>query len=90
MEMPSRGKYTVMFVFSFIFGLLWGLLSIGAYSTMNRAIAAGDVVQAQASAKKVKLFFTIGLIVTIVLTVLMIILAATGALKFSSYYYYYY
>ena len=78
-EMPSRGKHTVMFVFSFIFGVLWGLLSIGAFKTMNLRIAAGDVEGANASAKKVRMFFWIGLIVNIVLVVFYIVLIASGA-----------
>ena len=78
-EMPSRGKHTVTFVFSFIFGVLWGLLSIGAFKTMNLRIAAGDVEGANASAKKVRMFFWIGLIVNIVLVVFYIVLIASGA-----------
>ena len=78
MEMPSRGKYTTMFVFSFIFGVLWGLLSIGAFTTMNRAINAGDAIQAQESAKKIRTFFFVGLTVNIVLTVLYAIIAASS------------
>ena len=86
--MPSRGKHTVMFVFSFIFGVLWGLLSIGAFTTMNRAINAGDAVQAQASAKKVRTMFWVGLIVNIVLIVCYIIffvvLASNGTVTYSA------
>ncbi len=78
MEMPSKGKHTAMFVFSFIFGVLWGLLSIGAFKTMNQRIAAGDVEGANQSAKKVRTFFWIGLIVNIVLVVAYIILFAVA------------
>ncbi len=78
-EMPSRGKHTVMFVFSFIFGVIWGLLSIGAFKTMNIRINAGDVEGANVSAKKVRMFFWIGLIVNIVLIIAYIILFAVAA-----------
>ena len=74
MQMPDKGKHTVMFVFSFIFGVLWGLLSIGAFKTMNQRIAAGDVEGANQSAKKVRTMFTVGLVFTIVVVVLYIIL----------------
>ena len=78
-EMPNKGKHTVMFVFSWIFGVLWGLLSLGAFITMNKRIAAGDVEGANQSAKKVRTMFWIGLIVCIVVTVLYIVLIAVGA-----------
>lgn len=78
-EMPSRGKHTAMFVFSFIFGVLWGLLSIGAFKTMNIRINEGDVEGANVSAKKVRMFFWIGLIVNIVLIAFYIIFFAVAA-----------
>ena len=77
--MPSRGKYIAFFVLNWAMGILWGLLSLGAFITMNRAINAGDVEQAQKSAKKVQTIFIIGLVVTIVLIVGLIILSVVGA-----------
>lgn len=78
-EMPSRGKHITMFVFSWIFGVLWGALSIGAFVTMNKRIEAGDVEGANQSAKKVRTMFWVGLIVNIVLIVFYIILVAANS-----------
>ena len=77
--MPSRGKYIAFFVVNWCMGILWGLLSLGAFITMNKAINAGDVEQAQKSAKKVQTIFIIGLIVTIVLCVALIVLSIVTA-----------
>ena len=79
--MPSRGKYIAFFVINWCMGILWGLLSLGAFITMNKAINAGDVEQAQQSAKKVQTIFIIGLIVTIVICVACIIIGAVSATK---------
>ena len=79
--MPSRGKYIAFFVINWCMGILWGLLSLGAFITMNKAINAGDVEQAQKSAKKVQTIFIIGLIVTIVICVVCIIIGAVSATK---------
>ena len=79
--MPSRGKYIAFFVSNWCMGILWGLLSLGAFITMNKAINAGDVEQAQKSAKKVQTIFIIGLIVTIVICVACIIIGAVSATK---------
>ena len=79
--MPSRGKYIAFFVVNWCMGILWGLLSLGAFITMNKAINAGDVEQAQKSAKKVQTIFIIGLIVTIVICVACIIIGAVSATK---------
>ena len=79
--MPSRGKYIAIFVINWCMGILWGLLSLGAFITMNKAINAGDVEQAQKSAKKVQTIFIIGLIVTIVICVACIIIGAVSATK---------
>lgn len=79
--MPSRGKYIAFFVINWCMGILWGLLSLGAFITMNKAINAGDVEQAQKSAKKVQTIFIIGLIVTIVICVACIIIGAVSATK---------
>ncbi len=84
--MPSRGKYITFFVFNWVFGILWGFLSLGAFITMNKAIEAGDVEQAQISANKVKTIFFIGLIVNIVLLILYIVLFSAGICKFSTTY----
>ena len=79
--MPSRGKYIAFFVINWCMGILWGLLSLGAFITMNKAINAGDVEQAQKSAKKVQTIFIIGLIVTIIICVACIIIGAVSATK---------
>ena len=79
--MPSRGKYIAFFVINWCMGILWGLLSLGAFITMNKAINAGDVEQAQKSAKKVQTIFIIGLIVTIVICVAAIVLSIVTAGK---------
>ena len=79
--MPSRGKYIAFFVINWCMGILWGLLSLGAFITMNKAINAGDVEQAQKSAKKVQTIFIIGLIVTIVICVACILIGVVSATK---------
>ena len=82
-EMPNKTKHTVMFVFSWLFWFVFGLISLGAYITMNKRIAAGDVEGANASAKKVRTVFWIGLIITIVSCVIIIIMSAVGAANYA-------
>ena len=64
-SMPGKGLYTTLLVFNFLFGILWGLLSISPYNKMKAAIDAGDVATARSNAKKVLIFFFIGLAVNI-------------------------
>ena len=77
--MPSRGKYIAMFILNFCFGVIFGLLSIGAFKTLNIAINSGDVAQAQRSAQKIKVLFIIGLAFTIISIVACIVIVAIAA-----------
>ena len=77
--MPSRGKHIAMFVLTWFLCTICGFFSIGAFITMNKRIAAGDVEGANQSAKKVRTVFWVSLILCIVITVLYIILVAVGA-----------
>lgn len=74
-EMPSRGKHIVMFIFTWFLCTICGFFSIGAFITMNKRIAAGDVEGANASAKKVRTVFFVSLIICIVLVVASVILS---------------
>lgn len=74
-EMPSRGKHIVMFIFTWILCTICGFFSIGAFITMNKRIAAGDVEGANVSAKKVRTVFFVSLIICIVVTIATIILS---------------
>ena len=78
-EMPSRGKHIAMFVLTWFLFTICGFFSIGAFITMNKRIAAGDVDGANVSAKKVRTVFFVSLILCIVVTVAYIILMAVGA-----------
>ena len=68
-NMPSVGGHTTMLVFGFIFGVLWGLLALSPYKKMRAAINEGDSETAWANAKKVKLFFFIGLGLNVLLLI---------------------
>ncbi len=59
--MPSKGLHLFFVIAGFMMGALWGALSISPYVRMKNAIEAGDYSEAQANAKKVKMFFFIGL-----------------------------
>lgn len=85
-EMPSRGKHITMFVFTWIFFTICGFFSIGAFVTMNKAINAGDVEQANLSANKVRKVFWISLILCIVFVVLYIILISSGLIALNAAY----
>ena len=77
-EMPSRGKHIAMFVLTWFLCTICGFFSIGAFITMNKRIAAGDVEGANVSAKKVRTVFWVSLILCIVVIVLYVILIAAG------------
>ena len=66
-DMPSKGLYTTLLVFSFLFGILWGILALSPYNKMKAAINAGDAVEARANAKKVLIFFFVGLAINAVI-----------------------
>lgn len=63
MEMPKKGTYTALLVVGFICGILWGILSISPYQKLKVAIENGDVEEAQANAKKIRIFVIIGVVV---------------------------
>lgn len=84
--MPNRGKHIVMFIFTWILFTICGFFSIGAFVTMNKAINAGDVEQANLSANKVRKVFWVSLILCIVFVVLYIILITTGVLALNASY----
>lgn len=59
-EMPSKGGHLAMVIIGFLLGILWGVLALFPYNKMKAAIDAGDEAEAWANAKKVKIFFWIG------------------------------
>ena len=77
-EMPSRGKHIAMFVLTWFLCAICGFFSLGAFITMNKRIAAGDVEGANLSAAKVRKVFWVSLILCIVFVVLYIILLTAG------------
>ena len=83
-EMPSRGKHIAMFVITWFLFTICGFFSIGAFVTMNKAIAAGDAVQANLSAKKVRTVFWVSLILCIIFVVLYIVLIAAGVVAYGT------
>ena len=60
-DMPKKGAYLTFLIFGFIFGVLWGFLALNWYRRMNEAIAGGDSAEAWNCARKVRMFFLIGL-----------------------------
>ncbi len=66
-NMPSKGLYLTLHIFCFLFGVLWGILTISAYSNMKKAIASGDRELAWRSANKILIFFFVGLAVNLLL-----------------------
>ena len=89
-DMPSKGAHIAMTVAAFLLGSqggwwlwwvfpLWGVLSLIQLIGMCKAINRGDVVTAQASAKKIKIFTFIG----IGLNVLIFIFIVGYAVAFS-------
>lgn len=78
-EMPSRGKHIAMFILTWFFCTICGFFSIGAFITMNKRIAAGDVEGANVSAKKVRTVFFVSLILCIILIIASVILSIVAA-----------
>ena len=74
-RMPSVGGHLTMVIFGFIFGVLWGALSIAPFTRMKNAVNEGDSETAWQNAKKVKLFFFIGLGVNILFIIIRVIAA---------------
>ena len=64
-KMPSKGANLAMVIIGFFLGILWGILSIGPYQKLKLAIDNGDVEEAQANAKKIRIFFIIGVVVNV-------------------------
>ncbi len=64
-KMPSKGLHLTLVILGFFLGIIWGALSIGPYQGMNIAIQNGDAETARQNAKKVRMFFFIGLGVNI-------------------------
>ena len=65
-KMPSKGLHLTLMILGFFLGVVWGFLCIGPYKAMNIAIQNGDAVTAANNAKKIRLFFFIGLAVNVV------------------------
>lgn len=59
-NMPKKGTYLALVIIGFCLGVIWGALSIAPFKRMNAAVAAGDSETAWANAKKIKIFFWIG------------------------------
>ena len=59
-SMPSAGLYLFLVIVGFLCGILWGALSVGHYSKLKNAIAAGDIVEARTHANKILIFTLIG------------------------------
>ena len=64
-KMPSKGANLAMVIIGFFLGVLWGALSIGPYRKLKVAVDNGDVAEAQANAKKIRIFFIIGVVVNV-------------------------
>ncbi len=72
-KMPSVGGHLAMVIFGFIFGALWGALAIGPFVRMKNAVNAGDSYVAWENAKKVKIFFFIGLGINLLFIIISLI-----------------
>ena len=65
-KMPNQGAYLALVILGFIFGIIWGALSLSPYKNMKAAINSGDAEAAQANAKKIRTFVIVGLILNVV------------------------
>ena len=68
-SMPKKGLYLTLMVFGFLLGVIWGALSVSHYREMNAAIARNDSVSAWEHAKKIRIFFWIGLVINVLLLI---------------------
>lgn len=68
-KMPSQGGHLALVILGFLFGILWGALSISPYNKMKEAIANGDAETAQANAKKIRTFVIIGLVINVLIII---------------------
>lgn len=69
-QMPSKGGHLAMVIIGFFLGILWGVLSISPYNKMKAAIEAGDETAAWENAKKIKIFFWVGVGVNILFIII--------------------
>lgn len=66
-KMPNKGLHLTLTILGFLLGVLWGILCIGPYTNMKNAIANGDAYEARSNAKKIKIFFFVGLAVNVLI-----------------------
>jgi hypothetical protein len=68
-EMPKKGLYKTLMILGWFLGIIWGALALSPYNKMKAAIEAGDVDAAWIYAKRVRLFFIIGLVINILMII---------------------
>ena len=68
-KMPSKSTYLVLVIVGFLFGILWGLLSLSPYNKLKVAVDNGDVEEATANAKKIRIFVIIGVVLNILVLI---------------------
>lgn len=68
-KMPSKGFYLFLVIVGFLFGILWGALSISPYNKLKAAVDSGDAETANASAKKIRIFVIIGIVLNVVIVI---------------------
>ena len=64
-DMPKVSTYRVLLILGFLLGIIWGALSYKPYKNLKAAVEAGDVNEAQANAKKIRIFVIIGIVVNV-------------------------
>ncbi|MBQ6420688.1 MAG: hypothetical protein IJK02_06430 [Clostridia bacterium] len=67
--MPNATVYLVLVIIGFFLGIIWGALSVGPYKRMKTAIQFGNVMVARAQAKKILIFFIIGVVVNVLIII---------------------
>ena len=67
--MPNPTGALVMVIIGFLCGIIWGALALGHYNKMNNAIAIGDSMTANAEFKKVRTFFIIGIVISVLVII---------------------
>ncbi len=66
-KMPSKGFYLFLVIVGFLFGILWGALSISPYNKLKAAVDSGDAETANANAKKIRIYVIIGVVLNVVI-----------------------
>ena len=66
-KMPSKGFYLFLVIVGFLFGILWGALSISPYNKLKAAVDSGDAETANANAKKIRTYVIIGVVLNVVI-----------------------